>query len=164
MKGKTDNVTYTVFDQSALNSLEFGPKAKKPRSRYREAAEYLSSREGEGKILRFDSVKCKASLKTAASNMNIRLLFAEEDGKLYVKYGGQSSTDKTGLSAAIRQVLSASPMTSTEILQHVVSNGYDRRISISTVTALLSGMRSSGVCSRDEATGKWRLVTEAAHA
>ena len=72
---------------------------------------------GADQVLCFEDPRARGSLTQKARKMQIKILFAEQDGKLYVKLDNCNSTE------IVRQMLREGPKTKKEMLAELTARG-----------------------------------------
>ena len=160
-------IKYAVVPESTVGGLDFSAKKNTGKeSPYARAVEFLLSDDGEGKVLCFESPKARGSLMARARKMNVTLLYAERDGKLYVKLGGPADGGKPdraeirrgiSLASAVRNALAGGPRTTAEVVAKLAQDGVPQ-VSANSVSATLCNLERQGDVKKRSLDNRYMLV------
>lgn len=166
-------VPYTFVDESEVLTVEFAERRAGPRSYYAVAIQALI--DGEQKVIRFESVACRGHVAARAKKLDVKLLYAEQGGKLYVKLKNPQAAVQAAMQAAmqaaakrgivptfppmtvrdaVRKAITEAPRTNTEICDRVREMLPDS--DNATVHTTLSQLRAKNEVAKGDDL-KWRL-------
>lgn len=111
-----------------------------------------------GTMIRFESITAKNSLRMRAKILNLKLVFAEKDDKLYVKYIGSTIIEITEeLKDQTLEILKDfSPITSKKLQKHFIAQ-FNKDLSVENIDDVLNNLKRTKEVTMD-INGMWSIT------
>lgn len=111
---------------------------------------------GPGQLLKFGDARAKTSLWSRSRKLGMKLMYAEHEGSMYVKFAGWAPDSERGkqiVRAKIMEVLQTNPRTEIQLAVELRKQGLTD-MDAATAGAILKQMEQLGQTSR-KADGTW---------